>query len=149
VVKRRTLIKLTAAFLLAWALLLFGATAGHGQGCTYYSYVLDKTYVVEVTDKALRATPSWDADKENPPLPARKALQLANRKKDQLVKDTTDFTWALESASLIADRDGKWYWLVHYTARVRQGGFSGIRPFLLLAVLMDGTVVEPRLVKGK
>lgn len=109
---------------------------------TLYSYAFSKQYSVSITREALEKSPTWKDDVENPPLSARKAIALANELKDSLVKDSDDFKWTLQSASLQPAGDGKWYWLLHYDAIFR-GASTGIPNHLRLVVLMDGTVIKP------
>jgi hypothetical protein len=106
------------------------------------SFSLDKCYIVTITDRALRKSPAWVVEAENPPLSAQKAIRLANEKRARLVEDTYDWKWEIETVSLNPAREGRWYWVVEYKAHFR-GHSTGIPPFLKLAVLMDGTVVEP------
>ena len=100
----------------------------------------NKQIVVTVTHAALEKSPSWGVDADNPPLPARKALKLADEMKDSLVKDKDGYRWALRSLSLKQMDDEKWIWLVEYWLA---GTYAGVPPTLTLAVLMDGTVVKP------
>jgi hypothetical protein len=112
----------------------------HAQ--TYYSYAFSKQYTVEITRENLKATPDWKENEEHPPLSARKAIVIATKLKDKLVKDSDDFTWKLQHASLTPADDDKWYWLVHFDAEF-QGVSTGIPNHLRLVVLMDGTAIEP------
>jgi hypothetical protein len=101
-----------------------------------------KVYWVTVTRAALEKAPVWKDDADNPPLPARKAMQLADRLKGKLVKDDRQFTWKRESVALEEGAEGRWYWLVTYRAQfngIQMGPAGNLR----LAVLMDGTVIEP------
>jgi hypothetical protein len=111
---------------------------------TIYSYTLDKCYTVTVPREALKASPAWDVEQENPPLSARKAIKLANGKKGKLVRDSKDWKWNFSSASLQQGDEDQWYWLVSYEAWPKKGGLEGVAPFLRLVVLMDGTVIEPK-----
>lgn len=106
-----------------------------------------KVYGVTVTDTTLKKSPSWKDDVDEPPLPARKAIELADEAKNALVKDTKQWAWRLESLGLRRriPRSGpeKWYWLARYETQLLDGGLGG-RPFdLYVVVLMDGTVLSP------
>lgn len=107
------------------------------------SYAFSKQYIVSITSEALEKSPTWKEDDENPPLPARKAIRLANKMKDSLVKDSKDYKWKLQSASLHPSGAGKWYWLVHYDAEYQGSGSTGVPSHLRLVVLMDGTIIKP------
>jgi hypothetical protein len=128
------------------AFLLASPTLASGE-LTYYSYALDTCYIVTVPEKAWKASPSWDGDQENPPLSARKAINLANKLKDKLVKDSDDWVWKFDSADLRQGYQDRWYWLVSYEGHFEKGALDGVPPTLRLVVLMDGTVVQPRLQK--
>ncbi len=107
-----------------------------------YSYDFDRCFVVTLTDQALQRSPAWRPTDANPPISARTAMSLAEREKRKLVKDANGWTWHLESAALVPRDSDRWYWRVRYTAD-NVHGIGGLPPYLSLAVLMDGTVIEP------
>jgi hypothetical protein len=111
------------------------------------SYTADRQLAVSITNAALLASPPWDGKAENPPLSARKAIALASTKKDKLVKDSEDWKWHLESASLRPSDEGRWFWLVSFVAYPQRAMLAGVPPTLRLVVLMDGTVVEPKVTR--
>jgi hypothetical protein len=125
-------------------LLVVTPASGAGVRIEINSYGLGKRYAVVVTQAALDKAPAWKAEADDPPLPARKAMKLAGATKDRLVQDTKDWVWRQASAALEESTDGRWYWLVSYEARPRDGLLSGVAPYLRLVVLMDGTVVKPK-----
>jgi hypothetical protein len=104
---------------------------------------LDKCYYVIITDEDFQKSPAWSAEAVNPPLSAQKAIRLANERKAKLVRDTKDWKWRLWSIELRPHRDEKWYWVVEYEKWPRTGGLEGVPAYLKLAILMDGTVIEP------
>jgi hypothetical protein len=118
-------------------------------GTEYWSYAVNKIYVVTVTRGALKKSPTWTPDAENSPLSAGRAIKLANEMKDSLVKDSNGYKWKLRDVSLSPDdyEGGKWFWVISYEASFHKEGFivysSGTQPFLRLVVLMDGTVIKP------
>lgn len=122
--------------------ILFASAPRTTHAQTYSSYAFSKQYKVEITRENLNASPEWKENEENPPLSARKAIVIATKLKDKLVKDSVEFKWKLQRASLTPAVNDKWYWLVHFDAEF-QGGSSGIPNHLRLVVLMDGTAVEP------
>jgi hypothetical protein len=135
------------SFVLAVAVLPVLPYLIRAGGITYRCYAFDKQYKLTVTPEILRKTPAWTRDTDNPPVNAKRALDLAGKSKARLVKDAEEYAWKMTSASLVPARGDRWYWLVEYTA-VFKGSFSGIRPYVLFVVLMDGTVVEPELIEG-
>ena len=109
---------------------------------TRCSYAFSKQYCFTITANMLKVSPVWSEDADNPPLPARKAIRLATKLKNELVKDTEKFKWKLESCSLEQAETSKWYWFITYFARY-QGSSTGIPHHLQVIVLMDGTVIRP------
>jgi hypothetical protein len=81
------------------------------------SHALGKRYRVTITYAELDNTPRWSEDEENPPLSAKKALQVANKMKDSLVKDDEKHKWTLESLTLTPAGKSRWYWVVTYEPR--------------------------------
>jgi hypothetical protein len=134
-------------FLAAAVAVVFLASAAHAE-FIFWSYAFAKQYKVTISEEALKKSPAWQSDAENPPLSARKAIKLANEMKDSLVQDSKGYKWELQSASLEPADDDKWYWLINYEAH--KPGLSNRRPDnLRVAVLMDGTVVKPEVKDNK
>ncbi len=98
--------------------------------------------VAEITNDTLAKSPAWEANSENPPISARRAIDLAGKVKDALVRDTDDWEWHLESATL-RKHVVKWFWIVTYRASIKHGGLAGGAPYLELPVLMDGQAIRP------
>src|SRR5262249_52766416 len=90
---------------------------------------------------AVDKAPVWKGDADSPPVSARKAMELADRLRGRLVKDT-DLKWIRGSVALEDAGRGQWFWVVSYTS-FPGSGFTGFHPPLRLVVLMDGTVVQP------
>ena len=108
-----------------------------------FSYDIDQSFTTTITDAAIKKTPAWRSGEDNPPLSARRALSLAEREKSQLVTDTKDWTWEFSTATLVPTKNDRWYWVIKYQAHGPPGsGGTGLKPYLDVAVLMDGTVVE-------
>jgi hypothetical protein len=61
--------------------------------------------------------------------------------KDSFVSDSGELKWQLLHLTL-EPMSGRWVWLVRYSA-LPEGGFVSDHN-LTLVVLMDGTVVQPR-----
>jgi hypothetical protein len=128
--------------LLAGAVAVVFLTSAARAEIVLASYAFSKQYIVTISDEALEKSPTWKDDADNPPVSARKAIELANETKDALVKDSKQFKWRLGSASLRPAGKGKWYWLVYYEA-LFQGVSTGFPHHLRLVVLMDGKVIKP------
>jgi hypothetical protein len=106
-----------------------------------HSYACNEYQNVIIADRALLKAPKWLARDSNPPLAARKAIDLANTLKATLVSDTDGYRWKLQTASLIPCQEDRWIWFVSYMA-FPPGGGTGTLPELKLVVLMDGTAMQ-------
>jgi len=119
------------------------------------SYAFGKVYNFKVTDELVRNSPDWAEESENPPLSARKAIALADKLATKTVKVPSKLSKQglireMTSACLVPYSDigpRKWYWAVAYQWRPRVGASSGIKPYLHVVILMDGTVVIPEIEK--
>ena len=124
------------------------ATALHAGVFTNYevnSYAAGKKFVSTVTGERVLKTPVWRVDADSPPLAPRKAEHLATAKFQQLISDTKD--WKLQGITLEDAGDGlHWVYVIQFT---QAGTWSGPAPFLKVIVLMDGTVVEPKIRDNK
>src|SRR5262245_35042994 len=108
------------------------------------SYSFDKQFSIAITDAAIRNSPDWKSDRDTPPIPPREAMKRANDLKSKLVVESDEWKWKMASISLTEADTNKWYWIVNYEAEYQKGTQVGIPPTLRLVVLMDGTVVEPK-----
>ncbi len=111
-------------------------------GGGFCSYPQGKS--VAVTMWPLRG-PVWENDSANPPLTAIEAINAGLRKQRELFPDNDRQTWQLTGAKLTPwdASKGYWYWELTFDWKPVLGNRSGIVDELRLAVLMDGTVVEP------
>jgi hypothetical protein len=134
---------LNIPFLVFGGVTLLALAPGTAHGQVYSSYAFDKRYSVAITDAALEASPDWEENEEHPPLSARRAIVLATKLKDKLVKDSAAYKWKLQQASLRPAGDAKWFWFVHFHAQYQEGFSTGVPHHLRLAVLMDGTAIKP------
>ena len=96
-----------------------------------YSYVHGKRFAVTVTDEAVMKAPAWKAD-------ADKALA-------RLLPDAKG-QFGFEQLTLRPVGDKGWYWEVLYSSKAFTAGKA---PTMRIAVLMDGSVVEPVVTKSK
>ncbi len=124
-----------------------------GSAYTFCSYAFGKRYTSEFAYEQLAKSPSWNMGRaDSPPLPVGKAIRLANVQKERLVKDSKRYKWYLEVVSLNhlgwlaenSDLSEKWWWSVTYEAHQREGGSTGPPEQLIVIVLMDGTVIVPK-----
>jgi hypothetical protein len=111
---------------------------------TSYDPKVRRRFDFEVTREQLLKAPLWGVDQETPPLSPRRAERLAITKFHQLVYDTKG--WELKRISLEDMGDGiHWIYIVDYKAPTQDlgGSLIGGGEFLVV-VLMDGTVIEPK-----
>ena len=112
---------------------------------------------ITVNDAALRKTPKWKPDAQNPPLSARKALKVADDLKNTIMKDSKEWAWVLGYMKLVPPnlrRDGtpdpdRWYWMVIYykisTKTLKVDSPNELR----LIVFMDGKAVKPNISRNE
>jgi hypothetical protein len=106
---------------------------------TLSSYAEGKRFDFEVTREQLLKTTAWKAEDDFPPLSPRKAEKLATIKFGKLIKNTKG--WERERISLqtIGDNE-RWFYVVEFSHH----GSDGPPPYFKIIVLMDGTVIEPK-----
>jgi len=134
-------------FVAAIATWLF-ALPVRAEDMPFYSYAFAKQYMSVVTDDALEKSPAWKKDEPNPPISARRAIELADQMKASLDEHVKDFEWqfrsaSLESAASFSKIKDRWYWQVYYECLYTKGTSTGIPNNLRLFILMDGTVIKP------
>lgn len=91
----------------SFVFLLFSAKAYAGELYSSYSvssYADGKEFRIELSAAQLQNTPAWPLDAAQPPLPPRKAQELAREQITQLVRDGKD--WPLEGICLADMGDG-------------------------------------------
>ena len=105
----------------------------------YNSYAIGQSFYVCFTSDQIEQTPKWKEDAPNPPVSGRRALELAEVRKNELVKDQYGLVWRVRSLELVPDGDD-WYWLAAYEAHPKGAGDLYFATNLLVVVLMDETV---------
>lgn len=100
-------------------------------------------WLTTVTPDRLARTPEWKDGDKDPPFSPLKALNLAEAKRKELVKDSDDWVWELSTTSTTRIKGDRWYYEVHFHAEFQGGASTGSPPGLVLIVLMDGTIPEP------
>ncbi len=117
-----------------------------------------KRYDFAVSAKQQSTCPRWDAEKKaNPPLWAAKALAKA-KEFIATIKTKEGFWWELEELDLVkidcwmeqpdlVKIDG-WMWQARY-GLAKQGLMTGPPQEMPCWILMDGTVIQPRITEDK
>jgi len=106
-----------------------------------------KRYMFTITAKGQARCPKWDTEKDaNPPLPASKALAKA-KEYIATIETNSGLSWAFKDLALV-NIDG-WVWRARYDLVVNHGLMTGAWPTMDCWILMDGTVVQPKITKIK
>ncbi|QEG21986.1 hypothetical protein [Mariniblastus fucicola] len=103
-----------------------------------------------IRQEALKASPTWSATEENPPLSVRKALGIADEIASNMNTETKQFDvgkWTFDSLDLVpldnnlySENRSKWCYLVPFQG-VRLSGHSGPPYVMSMLILMDGRVI--------
>ena len=107
----------------------------------FSSYYDGKRYDFRLTDEALGAMPSWSAERDAPPLPARNAERFARAYLTRLVDHPGK--WRTSAICLHPLRDGKWVYVVRFSGPLPPGVIDGAVPTFRVVVTMDGDVPRP------
>lgn len=100
---------------------------------------------VSVDKSIAERQPAWKWSASNPPLSARRALEIAGTYRKTRLKQWDRFEWTLVSLNLtpMDARNGKWCWVARFELAPKPGLTATHMPELDFYILMDGTVVEP------
>ena len=120
----------------------FRVKANDGELCSYVSLNSGKAFVSVITAEAVERTPAWNKTNPNPPFSAQKAMQLADKMKEKLLNPERTNVGSVLLFGVRKATDDYWYWLARY--ELDPDGWSGPLPDLIILILMDGTVVTPR-----
>jgi hypothetical protein len=101
-----------------------------------------KKYEFHITDQDLQKTPAWPPAQENPPLPARRAIDIASKQLATLLPNGKD--WRLYSVTL-RSIDDRWIYLVEFLEPLR-GDNAGqqLSSGFQIVVLMNGATITPK-----
>ena len=105
------------------------------------SYFATNRYDFTIFEADLAKTPVWRHTDDHPPLAARKALQLARARLQELVPDSK--AWTLEGLSLTQIRERHWIYLGIFEL-LRDDGIEGLPPRIVIPILMNGVAVKPK-----
>jgi len=101
-----------------------------------------KKYEFHISSEDLQKTPAWPDSQENPPLTARRAIEIASKQLAGLLPNGKD--WRLYSVTL-RPMENRWIYLVEFLEPLRgdnviQQQSSGFQ----VVVLMNGVAVTPK-----
>ena len=101
-----------------------------------------KVYTYHVWSSDLDPTPRWKTDAENPPFSAKKAMAAGVREIARIFgKENHD--WMVERLILEPCDDDHWIWIVEFGP---SPPFGGHPPRFRIVVLMNGTVLTPKII---
>ena len=101
-------------------------------------------YEFHISDQDLQATPAWLPNQDNPPLSARRAIDIATKQLASLLPDGKD--WRLHEVTL-RSIDNHWVYLVQFLEPLRNAGGQQLSSGFEIVVLMNGVAVMPHISK--
>jgi hypothetical protein len=125
------------ALLLACILFNFGFTDKTQTKATFSSYHGGKRYDFEVTAEQLTNCPAWVEGQDNPPLPARRAIEIATNYLPKLFPDAEK--WEMSGFSVIPVGE-KWVYLVQFIEPAPENVSEHLTTEFKIVVLMNGSV---------
>jgi hypothetical protein len=132
----------------ALIIIIFFAFAIHaraGESYSITSNVQSKEYKCEIAREQLLKTPVWSPKADFPPLSPRKAEEAATARFRKLLKDTKG--WRCSDITLDHPfEDEHWIYIVLFAPSEPH---IGADDSLQIIVLMDGNVVEPKVIDAK
>jgi hypothetical protein len=100
-----------------------------------------KKYEFHLADQDLQKTPAWPATQENPPLSARRAVDIASKQLAALLPNGKD--WRLYSVTL-RPMDDRWIYLVDFLEPLRRDNSVQQSSSFQIVVLMNGVAITPK-----
>lgn len=128
---------LTSGFLLCSLCLVCAAQSP----ASFFSYHDGKRFEFEVTSEQLANSPSWAAEQDNPPLPARRAFEVASAYLRKLMPDAEK--WQRGGLRLVPVRE-KWVYVVEFTEPPPGNMSTHLSTPFGVVVLMSGEAVEAK-----
>src|SRR2546421_12766776 len=109
--RTRLLMRRVCFVILASLCLSAAARAQSGVTLHQFSYHDGKRYESEVTAETLESSPDWTDGQENPPLAARRAVELASAQLSKTVPDASK--WGLQRI-LLQPVGAKWVYVLEF-----------------------------------
>ena len=98
-------------------------------------------YDFRITEEDLKATPGWPAGQDNPPLSARRAIDIASKYLATLLPNGKD--WRLYQVTL-RPIDSHWIYVVEFLEPLRADAAGQLSSGFQVVVLMNGVAVAPQ-----
>jgi hypothetical protein len=101
-----------------------------------------KKYEFRISDEELEKTPAWATGEENPPLSARRAIEVGSRQIATLLPNGKDWRFY---AVILRPIENRWIYLVEFLEPLR-GNAAGqqVSAGFQVVVLMNGSAVVPQ-----
>ena len=125
------------ALLLVCILFNFGFTDMSQTKATFSSYHGGKRYDFEVTAGQLMNCPAWLEGQDNPPLPARRSIEIATNYLSKLFSDAEK--WEMNGFSVIPVGE-KWVYLVQFVEPAPKNVSEHLTSEFKIVVLMNGEI---------
>jgi hypothetical protein len=130
-------VEMKHALLLVCILFNFSFTDMSQTKATFSSYHGGKRYDFEVTAGQLINCPAWLEGQDNPPLPARRAIEIATNYLSKLFSDAEK--WEMNGFSVIPVGE-KWVYLVQFIEPAPKNVSEHLITEFKIVVLMNGEV---------
>ena len=128
--------------MLLHSLLLVAAMLAAQVETTFTVEYGGKKYEFRIPYQDLQNTPAWPAGQENPPLSARRAIDIASKQLAVLLPNGKD--WRLYEVTL-RSVENRWVYLVGFLEPLRgDGAGRQLSSGFQIVVLMNGVAVMPR-----
>jgi hypothetical protein len=122
--------------------LILAGQAAPGGGTTFTVEFAGKTYEFRISDEDLQKTPAWPPGQENPPLSARRAIDIATKQIATLLPNGKN--WRVYAVTLRPIED-RWIYLIDFLEPLRNDGATQqLSAGFQTVVLMNGVAVVPR-----
>lgn len=135
------------------ALCILLAFGGEGSDDEVFSFVAELDYqefMYSIPKFELENSPNWSSEAEFPPLPPRKAIEIATKGLKMLEKRgfikpiPKSFKWVMMEASLVPVVGEKWFWKIQFEEFPGEGvGSTGLASVATVVVMMNGNILEP------
>ncbi|MEE8548937.1 MAG: hypothetical protein V3S74_05645 [Alphaproteobacteria bacterium] len=101
-----------------------------------------------IHNEQIEKTPKWSPGEGEPPLPLAQTIAIATKwAKGKYSRYDSVKVWSIDLKEFgCGSLKGHWYYIVHFKPVIDGNTLFGGGNFA--AVLMDGTVIEPEIVKG-
>jgi len=108
----------------------------------WFSYVARERFDFTVRQDDAEGLPPWNELIEDPPLPPRRAILLAQSQLEKLVSDADKWTFAGLRLQPLKVKDA-WVYVIDFHGPLPPGVIDGSSPLMSIVVLMNGSAIQP------